>query len=78
MILSETKLRGHPVGVQTAINRIKAAIKDPSKENTLFDPPKGNPNYNCKPESETLTPEQKETMNQFRAVHDGIMSANDL
>jgi hypothetical protein len=78
MILTKCALRGHPISIHTAIYRIKAAIKDPSRENTLFDAPKNKPKDLYKAETETLSDEQKETWDQFRAVNDGRMSLNDL
>lgn len=78
IILMETKKRGHPVSANTAIYRIKAAIKDPTREDSLFDPPGNKPNNFWKRDTEKLTPEQRETMADFRAVHDRKMTLNEL
>ena len=78
MIRAQTAKRGHQVCKQTAYNRIREAIADPSSEKNLLKPPQNKRKVSLMPVGENLTAEQEAVRDDFRAVHDGRMSLNEL
>jgi hypothetical protein len=63
---------------QSAIWRIKRALKDPSKESELLKPSQKPRIARHIPTPEELTPKQRETMRQFKDIADGRVSVHQI
>jgi hypothetical protein len=79
LIMRKMSARGAYISHQTACRRLKKVINDPSREDELL-----HPLYGMRKKKspgmprEKLTAEQRETMNQIKAVDDGRMSLNEF